>query len=86
MIFFIESTYVDRAFMSATIFYCSRALLVNQNYIVYINMKQDAATLKKTHTGRCCKVYMGVVHVCALFLSMIVDEFIDLQDENFSCF
>lgn len=49
-------------------------------------MKQDAATLKKTHTGRCCKVYTGVVHVCALFLSMIVDEFIDLQDESFSCF
>lgn len=83
---FIESTHVDRAFIYATIFYCSRALLVNQNYIVYINMKQDADTLKKTHIGGCCKVYVGAVHVCALFLSMIVDEFIDLQDESFSCF
>lgn len=45
--FFIESTHVDRAFIYATIFYCSRALLVNQNYIVYINMKQDADTLKE---------------------------------------
>lgn len=37
--------------MYATNFYCSRAMLVNQNYIVYINMKQDADRLKKTQVG-----------------------------------
>lgn len=49
--FFIESPYVDWTFMYATKFYCSRAMLVNQNYIVYINMKQDADRLKKTQVG-----------------------------------
>lgn len=33
------------------IFIVLRAMLVNQNYIVYINMKQDADTLKKTQVG-----------------------------------
>lgn len=32
-------------------FYCSTATLVNQNYIIYINMKQDTDKLKKIQVG-----------------------------------
>lgn len=58
-------------------FYCSTATLVNQNSILYINMKQDTDKLK---------VQVGDVRVCgggggsscpSAVLSLIMEGFLD---------